>query len=80
MTIKVKKVTKYSRYFLLLAVASLASLVLAERSGGSLSDTSQGGVIPIVHADAPGGDSGDSGDGDAGSGGGSDCGSAGDCL
>lgn len=61
--VQIKKITKYSKYFLFLAVASLASFVLAERSGGSLSDIPYGGVVPVVYADVPGGD-GDAGAGD----------------
>jgi len=75
MVIRVKKITKYSKYFLLLAVASLASLVLIERNRGSLSDASRSGIVPVVYADHPA-----SGDGGADGAGGADCdGADGDC-
>ncbi len=73
MTVKVRKITKYSKYFLLLAVASLVSWVLPEKSGSSLlSDVSRGGVIPVAHADVgPGSNPGDDG--------GDGCDDGGDC-
>lgn len=89
MAIKVKKITKYSRYFLLIAVASIVSLVVADRSSGNLSNIPQGGVVPTAHADVPGGgdtsgddagdDAGDAG-ADSGADSGADCDGAGaDC-
>ncbi|GEM_PF-2287962 len=85
MTVRIKKVTKYSKYFLFLAIASVASWVSFERSVGTLVGVPHGGTVPVVNADVPsssgGGSSSDS-DGGGGGGGGSDgadCDSGGDC-
>jgi len=76
MTVRVKKVTKYSKYFLFLAIASVASWVSFERSAGTLVDVPHGGTVPVVNADVPsdGGGGGGSSDSD-----GADCDSGGDC-
>ena len=73
--IRVKKAAKYSKYFLLLALASAVSLVWPNK------DTSSNVMpgIPEVHAEAPSvGDDGDDGD-DGGGDGGGDCDDGGDC-
>ncbi len=73
--VQVKKMSKYGKYFLVIALASVVSFIWPSKNSGQSSLLP---TVPQAHADVPGGSIPDPG-GDGGGDGDDDCDSDSDC-